>query len=1638
MNGGHIARFGFHFQDSAAVWLMLREYLQRIFTNLSEGSISDLRIGVEAVSKGDSPTWDVVLHFDKGHRVVYEVKSGQITKEDKTKIFWSRVRREVKGNPGGLKVGWIVEKEDGEAFIEKVNNLKKNAVELTKADIPQKNPDVSETNWGIRSWRDLRDSALYWLCAADMSDCDLLTIDEAKKIISEIETIVLNQEELFSEVDRLLNAFFPNAFSKDVLGQLNNELLQLALSATPEAKSITELLTKAELIFGDEMSLKAYTFLKQNWAESASLRNYENPPETHRVKYVEIDHPILENAKVQLKSITQKNMVITGHAGVGKSVLMEAIFKNIYKTLPVANNHGIPNTICVKSIHMLSSSDSTDILINAARSISYLGNSLMVVDGLDDLPDDSLEKLSIELSKLSEYENLSIIISCRDEVFNNSAKLQTLRENLGFGVINLESWDEKAIEHIILDEVAKDRIGTLSTELIAILTTPFFLDIFLDICALDEKLKPDSDLFRVKNSIELLEKYKCERITSNRAIDIKGHNDPDARIKTCSIISKLVLDNHLVFDKSVHVGSVDGLLVNGVLISTPGNRVAFRHRLLQDYIVADSLMGDIDFKPYSEFSKVYDSIMGVRSVAIRNGIIQMFAAILFNTQRDDIFANRILWLIWLDKKCQDSEGDVLYSTTITMWSRLSPLDYPLCDPNKWPDTVNNPTESMLMSLLNDISALPERGLNYLTNQWWEHAVFNWGEKCQIRNPKIVLTTVKLVNAVFNSVEESVPDIENACNKLIAWSTEITDQLSELNGHYQLVDFVCKKGPTIPYEWVIDQARPKLIMVRETVVENIHKLIPLERMGDALIRAYGVARQEDKKNPPVRWFFTDQINNERLMMDYYLLKGLKSSDIINIDPLNLIKAIASIIDAHRYMEERTYNENKNEIFEDHSDMWYWKQGSRHPDHMTSNELADMILAALINAAKKDNNILFVSTKKILYEASDIMLFRTLISDALYQNRNLHLEWHNNEWIEILTDCRLYSSYSMCFWLQWGISSFFEKFSIQIQSNIIECIVSLSDKPTLQEEYLALIKDNLSSLAPHLFEKIKQSDYWMKQVKITHPSEIAHNSNITELPREFVESEYLKGWEDHEDIHYFRTIHEIVQKINKLIEGIESLENDKVENEIYPQIHGYLQNTVEPMNNILSRKDKYLANSYPLWWACTILENIRRVVYKNEILKEKRISTTEKGKLDKQYLALLDKYAPWILEASVRALATFKEPSLSINLSDLDDFNGSYGMPDPWICSVSFWDLAIFPPMQVKLSAFDEEMQDVILKISLPEKMRMFLIFNFRTYNLCHRKKLHDMLWEWLKEAKNAKLITWYLEPFCHVFPSKRIDMMKMIMAKENIIGDQRDLNYYFIGLHLSACWYRTDLQSENELIGEFSDIAEQVINGEIPKPQSASVITSFSSHLVHVFRTGLIENPVFCNLDRLAEGFSRLIGRHFLLPTEEGEYVRSNGSEMFFRDITHCFELPKELDISKLSISRDDIWNSLKPSILWLIERSDLAGLSELLFLLSKDSANDDYKKLEIPPDWTNALDIIEAAVDRISQFQKTGMITTDYGYIGTLNGIDHVKFIKELLKHDRLNKPIPGSDDERRLNQIISRLDVMRTPNIYSLKQIFL
>jgi hypothetical protein len=122
----------------------------------------------------------------------------------------------------------------------------------------------------------------------------------------------------------------------------------------------------------------------------------------------------------------------------------------------------------------------------------------------------------------------------------------------------------------------------------------------------------------------------------------------------------------------------------------------------------------------------------------------------------------------------------------------------------------------------------------------------------------------------------------------------------------------------------------------------------------------------------------------------------------------------------------------------------------------------------------------------------------------------------------------------------------------------------------------------------------------------------------------------------------------------------------------------------------------------------------------------------------------------------------------------------------------------------------------------------------------------------------------------------------------------------------------------------------------------------------------------------------------------------------------------------------------------LIERSDLAGLSELLFLLSKDSANDDYKKLEIPPDWTNALDIIEAAVDRISQFQKTGMITTDYGYIGTLNGIDHVKFIKELLKHDRLNKPIPGSDDERRLNQIISRLDVMRTPNIYSLKQIFL
>jgi len=31
------------------------------------------------------------------------------------------------------------------------------------------------------------------------------------------------------------------------------------------------------------------------------------------------------------------------------------------------------------------------------------------------------------------------------------------------------------------------------------------------------------------------------------------------------------------------------------------------------------------------------------------------------------------------------------------------------DPNKWPDTSRNATENILMSLINDISALPERG-----------------------------------------------------------------------------------------------------------------------------------------------------------------------------------------------------------------------------------------------------------------------------------------------------------------------------------------------------------------------------------------------------------------------------------------------------------------------------------------------------------------------------------------------------------------------------------------------------------------------------------------------------------------------------------------------------------------------------------------------------------------------------------------------------------------------------------------------------------------------------------------------------------------------------------------------------------------
>jgi len=1622
MDGGKIARLGFRFQDTAAIWLALKQYLENYFLQSGTFDVETLGIGIESTGSKDAPSWDVFLSIDGNIRKVYEAKSGAISKEDKTRVFWKRVRKEAASNPSGLKIGWILEKNNCGAFAEKLKGLKENANKISSADIPS-----TESDEDIRSWESLRSAALYKLCVENVAGVNPISLQIAKSLLTEMDIIEISIDELRRETDTLLDAFFPYAFPEHTIAQIREILEGKAVNKDATVVPVHDLFSATSFIFGDSNTREAYRFVKTNWSETAVIRDIGTNPETRCVCFAGLDHPVLKKASAQLDLCRGKHILISGHAGVGKSILTEILFKLKNRGLATPSVQGIPQSLYIHCSHIAAGIISIDTIKTALHVMNSLSPTIIAVDGLDDLHGSQLAELSSTLATVADMENLDILVSCRDEIIDNSPETEPIRKHKRFRAIRLDAWDVVEVKKIVSKILKIDYADRISTELILVLTTPFFLDIFLQICLEATSLNPDSDVFRIKNSVELLEMYMKTRISASRIGDKPAENQ--YRIEACNMLVEKVCENQIAFDRTVHPEGIASLLTNGVLIPSTLRKVMFRHRLLQDYLAADFVLEKIDAITDWDYSVISTIITDIRNASIRNGIIRMLAAMIFNSQSDDIFKKRLEWVNWLENKSFSENGDIVFSSFLTAWSRVSPNDFQKCDPLKWPEPTIPISARTVSMLVGEIRALPPVSLWEQALVWWDTAISNWTDKCYTDHPEVVLSICPLVEVLFQSRQwQPEEKSHEAASILMRWTHGKGQDLKQFGNHHPFfIETVCSLAAEIPFDWLVGQTDPLNSWTCGYAGKHLHKLIPHERLGDAIIHLCGIERETDTDDGVLRWKFKSG-RGVSDMFDYrFLTENLKKRNIITTNPEIVFGAFAAYIDAVKNREDSHFFSSRGTdsgLCEDHSTTWYWRNSDR--EHNTAAQMVDAILVVLGQAALQESPDRFTTLKGILYSASDMILFRTLIADALIKADSYKHGWHADEWVELLTDPRLLDSYSMGFWIRTGISRWIGSFNPEVRNRIYEGIRQLVGKGKGYAAYECIRCAG---------DFVKKEAYDLAQIPVpegyiehefVHPDDQPNNFIVTEMDDDMEEEIFFKDYSDPADKKDYHSLMKSNRAIFDIFDKSGEKSQEEYEKDIIPSIKAILERTVDCMVRILGTPDRRINDPYPLDYAYYFMDAIRRISFYHGKDKKASLSEKEMEIYRNTYSENVRQYAPWLEEAMNLALLTLKKHIFEENKPDESGADLYMHASSDWMYAIKLWNLLTWPTTSLASKEWGEKMQEALMDRDIPDSYRVVFITIFEPYLVHRSEKLSKMIWRWFEEADRAELIESYCRTLMYVFRSKQAEIIRIILEKDFLKGKRHDLDIWLCS-SLSKCWYRLDIQKKDPVFGEVSAMGEQVLSGELPCPVPSDFATGFAFQLIEAYHTGMKEKEPFIDTARLSEGLRRAIDLYIL---SQKDTHQKQDTDFLGMTIGRCFDIPEGVTVATPGNLSSQVWPVTKPVILKFIEICDVQGIHSILYNLRKEDAVGDKERLPgIPPNWDSVMDIAEASLSRIMLLKETAM--EDFAS----SGYEIVEFLLEMIKDNRLGRPASGSNQENRLMSIIPKLEFMSAPKIQELKQ---
>ena len=268
---------------------------------------------------------------------------------------------------------------------------------------------------------------------------------------------------------------------------------------------------------------------------------------------------------------------------------------------------------------------------------------------------------------------------------------------------------------------------------------------------------------------------------------------------------------------------------------------------------------------------------------------------------------------------------------------------------------------------------------------------------------------------------SKADRQKAGEVLLRWSRTYDLQKEQAGVRWLSVQCACKFLSKVPAEWLLEQVRTQNIGAKKRSCRASRQGPAGCPGGSILLAAFELKRSETEQHRP--WTFGEAAEKAREhLLDYSLETVCASADgLLDERPNDVLTAIAAYIDAvcnakhlralrdpipsllsrSEDMSERQCEKlfRTGDLTEDICSIWFWAN-DQHPD--THHKLCSAILRVLSKVATTEEGAEMLKLRDSLFATSNLIVFRTLVAEALYRQREQERPWHL---MHGLTSCKI---------------------------------------------------------------------------------------------------------------------------------------------------------------------------------------------------------------------------------------------------------------------------------------------------------------------------------------------------------------------------------------------------------------------------------------------------------------------------------------------------------------------------------------------------------------------------------------------------------------------------------------------------------